>query len=530
MPKGLEFDSTARNSLKAGVDKLADAVRVTLGPRGRNVVLDKKFGSPTVTNDGVTIAKEIELEDPHENLGAQLVREVASKTQDEAGDGTTTAAILAQSIVHHGMKIVEAGANPMAVKRGIDKGVAAIVENLRRQSKPVRGVDGISQVASISANNDPEIGRLIADAMERVGKDGVITVDESKSFSTSLEYVDGMQFDRGYLSPYFVTDAETMRTVLDEPLILIHEKKIGSLNDLVPVLEKVARSGKQLLIVAEDIEGEALAALVVNKLRGSLGCCAVKAPGFGDRRKAILEDIAVLTGGTVISEDLGMKLEKATLDVLGKAKRVTVDKEKTVIVKGGGKPSEVKSRVAQIKKQVEDAKSDYDREKLEERLAKLSGGVAVINVGAATETELKERKARVEDALSATKSAVAEGVVPGGGVALIRSISVLDELKLKGDEISGLEVLRVALAEPCKTIAGNAGEEGSVIVERVASARGASGFNAETMKFEDLEKAGILDPTKVTRTALQNAASIGSLLLTTEATVAEKKEEPPEED
>lgn len=530
MPKGLEFDSSARNLLRAGVNKLAEAVKVTLGPRGRNVVLEKKFGSPTVTNDGVTIAKEIELEDQHENLGAQLLKEVATKTQDEAGDGTTTAAILAQSIVNHGMKCVTAGANPMAVKRGIDKAVGAIVKDLKKQSKAVKGRAEISQVATISANNDKLIGDLIADAMDKVGVDGVITVDESKSLFTGLDYVDGMQFDRGYLSPYFVTDAETMESVLEDPLVLIHDKKIGSLQELVPVLEKAARTGAPMLIIAEDIEGEVLATLVVNKLRGALNCCAVKAPGFGDRRKAMLEDLAVLTGGVVISEEAGMKLENATLDQCGKAKRITVDKDTTTIVKGGGKSSDIKARCAQIRKQIEDATSDYDKEKLEERLGKLSGGVAVINVGAATEIEMKEKKARVEDALSATKSAVEEGVIPGGGVALIRATSALDKVHCEGDEEHGLEVLRNAIVEPCRTIAANAGEEGAVIVEKVASGRGGFGFNAETMEFEDLTKAGVIDPTKVTRTALQNAASIGSLLLTTEATVAEKKEEPPEED
>jgi len=529
MAKELEFDASARRLLRAGVDKLADAVKVTLGPRGRNVVLDKKFGAPTVTNDGVTIAKEIELEDPHENLGAQLLKEVATKTQDEAGDGTTTAAILAQSIVHHGMLNVTAGANPMAVKRGIDKGVAAVVEHLKKQSKPVKGKDAIAQVAAVSANNDREIGELIAEAMEKVGREGVITVDESKGLDTSLEYVDGMQFDRGYLSPYFVTDAETMEAVLEDPLILVYDKKISNINEILPVLEKIVAVGRALLIISEDIEGEVLATIVVNKLRGTLKCCAVKAPGFGDRRKAILEDIAVLTGGVVISEEAGMKLENASPEQFGTAKRVTVDKESTTIVSGGGKTSEIKARVAQIKKLIEDSTSDYDREKLEERLAKLSGGVAVINVGAATETEMKERKARVEDALSATKAAVAEGVVPGGGVALLRAISALDAVKCKGDEEVGLDVLRKALAEPCRTIADNAGEEGSVVVERVAAGRGAFGFNAERMLFEDLERAGVLDPAKVARTALQNAASIGSLLLTTEATVAEKKEPPEEE-
>ncbi len=530
MPKGLEFDASARNLLRAGVDKLADAVRVTLGPRGRNVVLDRKLGSPTVTNDGVTIAKEIELEDPHENLGAQLIKEVAGKTQDEAGDGTTTAAILAQSIVHHGMRVVASGANPMAVKRGIDKAVDAVVKNLRRQSKSVSSRDEISQVATVAANNDKLIGDLIAEAMEKVGKEGVITVDEARTFDTRLDYVDGMQFDRGYLSPYFVTDAETMEAVLEDPLVLICETKIGNLNDVVPVLEKSAETGRPLMIITEDIEGEVLAALVVNKLRGTLVSCAVKAPGFGERRKAMLEDIAVLTGGTVISEDLGMRLPDADPKSFGRAGRITVDKETTVIVKGGGKTSAVKSRIAQIRKQIEDATSDYDREKLEERLAKLAGGVAVISVGAATESEMKERKARVEDALSATKSAVEEGVIPGGGVALIRASSALDGLKLKGDEAAGVEIVRRALAESCKTIADNAGEEGPVVVETVASGKGGFGFNAETMVFEDLLKAGIVDPTKVTRTALQNAASIGSLLLTTEATVAEKKEPSEEEE
>jgi len=529
MSKGLEFDSSARNLLRAGVDKLADAVGVTLGPRGRNVVLEKKFGSPTVTNDGVTIAKEIELENQHENLGAQLLKEVATKTQDEAGDGTTTAAILAQSIVHHGMKVVTAGANPMAVKRGIDKAVTAVVKDLKRQSKAVRGRDDISQVATVSANNDRQVGDLIADAMDKVGKEGVITVDESKSLYTGLEYVDGMQFDRGYLSPYFVTDAETMETVLENPLVLIYDKKINGLKEIVPVLEKAAKIGRPMLIIAEDIEGEVLATLVVNKLRGTLDCCAVKAPGFGDRRKAMLEDLAVLTGGEVISEDAGMKLENTTPQQCGKAKRVNVDKESTTIVKGGGSSSDINARTAQLKKQIEDSTSDYDREKLEERLAKLSGGVAVINVGAATETAMKEKKARVEDALAATKSAVEEGVIVGGGVALVRASAALDKVDCTDDEELGVEVLRKALVEPCKTIAANAGEEGSVVVEKVATGRGAFGFNAETLEFEDLEKAGVLDPTKVTRTALQNAASIGSLVLTTEATVAEKKEDPPEE-
>jgi chaperonin GroEL len=526
MAKGLEFDASARKLLKIGVDKLADAVRVTLGPRGRNVVLDKKFGSPTVTNDGVTIAKEIELEDPHENLGAQLLREVATKTQDAAGDGTTTAAILAQSIVHHGMRNVAAGANPMALKRGIDKGIAAVVEDLKRQSKPVKGREEIAQVATISANNDRVIGDLIAEAMEKVGKEGVITVEEAKTLETSLEYVDGMQFDRGYLSPYFVTDAETMEAALEDPLVLIHDKKVSNLQELLPVLEKVAQAGRPLLIIAEEIEGEVLATLVVNKLRGTLPCCAVKAPGFGDRRKAMLEDIAVLTGGSVISEETGMKLEKTTIAQMGTAKRVTVDKENTTVVKGGGKSVDIKARVAQIKKQIEDATSDYDKEKLEERLAKLSGGVAVINVGAATESEMKEKKARVEDALSATRSAVEEGVVVGGGVALIRAAMALDRVDCKGDEATGVEVVRKTLEEPSKTIAANAGEEGMVVVERIAEASGSFGFNADTLQFEDLEKAGVLDPTKVTRTALQNAASIGSLLLTTEAIVAEKKEPP----
>jgi chaperonin GroEL len=528
MAKGLEFDASARRLLKIGVDKVADAVRVTLGPRGRNVVLDKKFGSPTVTNDGVTIAKEIELEDPHENLGASLLREVATKTQDAAGDGTTTAAILAQSIVHHGMRNVAAGANPMALKRGIDKGVAAVVEDLRRQSKSVKGRDEIAQVAAISANNDRVIGDLVAEAMEKVGREGVITVEEAKTLDTSLEYVDGMQFDRGYLSPYFVTDAETMETVLEDPFILLHDKKVSNLQELVPVLEKVAQANRPVLIIAEDIEGEILATLVVNKLRGTLPCCAIKAPGFGDRRTSMLEDIAVLTGGSLISEELGMKLESTTVDQMGTAKRVTVDKENTTIVQGGGKSSDIKARAAQIRKQIEDATSDYDKEKLEERRAKLAGGVAVINVGAATESEMKEKKARVEDALSATKSAVEEGVVAGGGVALIRASAALDGVDCKGDESTGVEVVRKTLDEPSKTIAGNAGEEGTVVVERIASAGGPFGFNAETLQFEDLEKAGVIDPTKVTRTALQNAASIGSLLLTTEAIVAEKKE-PPEE-
>ncbi len=525
MPKIIEFESAAREKLKKGVDKLADAVKVTLGPRGRNVVLDKKFGSPTVTKDGVSVAKEIELEDPLENMGAQMVKEVASKTSDVAGDGTTTATVLAQAIFREGLKNVTAGANPMDLKRGIEKAVKATVDEIRKLSKPLPGKTEIAQVGTISANNDKEIGDLIAEAMEKVGKDGVITVEESKTTSTALEVVEGMQFDRGYLSPYFITQPDTMEAVLEEPVILIHDKKISVMKDLLPILEKVAQMGKPLLIIAEEVEGEALATLVVNKLRGTLRCCAVKSPGFGDRRKEMLADIATLTGGKVISEELGFKLENTVVSDLGRAKRVTIDKENTTIVEGAGKSAEIKGRVNQIKRQIEETTSDYDKEKLQERLAKLAGGVAVINVGAATETEMKEKKARVEDALHATRAAVEEGIIPGGGIAYLRAIVALDKLKLSGDEAIGVTILKKALEEPIRLIAENAGHEGSVVVNKVREQNGSFGFNADTEKFEDLFKAGVIDPAKVARIALENAASIASLLLTTEALICEKPEE-----
>ncbi|MBC7186728.1 MAG: chaperonin GroEL [Calditrichaeota bacterium] len=524
MPKIMSFNAEARAAIKRGVDKLADAVRVTLGPKGRNVVIDKKFGAPTSTKDGVTVAKEIELEDPFENMGAQLVKEVASKTSDVAGDGTTTATIFAQGIFHEGMKNVTAGANPAHLKRGIDMAVAAVVEEIKRLSKPLPGKTEIAQVGAISANNDKSIGDLIADAMEKVGKDGVITVEEAKSTETTLEVVEGMQFDRGYISPYFVTDPDNMEAVLEEPLILIHDKKISVMKDLLPVLEKVAQMGRSLLVIAEDVEGEALATLVVNKLRGTLKVAAVKAPGFGDRRKAMLEDIAILTGGRVISEEAGFKLENATIGDLGRAKRVTVDKDNTTIVEGGGDPAAIKGRIAQIKKQIETTTSDYDREKLQERLAKLAGGVAVLNVGAATEVEMKEKKARVEDALHATRAAVEEGIVPGGGVVFIRALPALDKLKVEGDEKVGVDIVRRVLEEPVRQIAENAGWEGSIVVQKVKEGEGAFGFNAETEKFEDLMKAGVIDPTKVARVALQNAASVAGLMLMTEAVIAEKPE------
>jgi chaperonin GroEL len=524
--KELLFNTDARSKLKRGVDQLAEAVKVTLGPKGRNVVIDKKFGSPTVTKDGVTVAKEVELSDPIENMGAQMVKEVATKTSDLAGDGTTTATVLAQAIFREGLKNVTAGANPMELKRGIDRAVEAVVEQLRSISVPSAGKKEIAQVGTISANNDKEIGNLIAEAMEKVGKDGVITVEEAKGLETTLETVEGMQFDRGYLSPYFVTDPEKMEAVLDDPYILIHDKKISAMKELLPLLEKTAQSGKPLLIIAEDVEGEALATLVVNKLRGTLKVCAVKAPGFGDRRKEMLRDIAVLTGGQVISEELGFKLENATLGDLGRAKRVVVDKDNTTIVDGKGKPDDIKGRIAEIRAAIEKSTSDYDREKLQERLAKLSGGVAVINVGAATETELKEKKARVEDALHATRAAVEEGIVPGGGVALIRAQSALDKLKGTEDEKVGVEIVRRALEEPIRMIAQNAGAEGSIVVARVKESKDKNfGYNAATDVYEDLVKAGVIDPTKVTRTALQNAASIAGLLLTTECVVVEKKEE-----
>jgi chaperonin GroEL len=524
--KELLFNTDARSKLKRGVDQLAEAVKVTLGPKGRNVVIDKKFGSPTVTKDGVTVAKEIELSDPIENMGAQMVKEVATKTSDLAGDGTTTATVLAQAIFREGLKNVTAGANPMELKRGIDRAVEAVVEQLRSISVPSAGKKEIAQVGTISANNDKEIGNLIAEAMEKVGKDGVITVEEAKGLETTLETVEGMQFDRGYLSPYFVTDPEKMEAVLEDPYILIHDKKISAMKELLPLLEKTAQSGKPLLIIAEDVEGEALATLVVNKLRGTLKVCAVKAPGFGDRRKEMLRDIAVLVGGQVISEELGFKLENTTLSDLGRAKRVVVDKDNTTVVDGKGKPDDIKGRIAEIRAAIEKSTSDYDREKLQERLAKLSGGVAVINVGAATETELKEKKARVEDALHATRAAVEEGIVPGGGVALVRAQSALDKVKGSEDEKIGVDIVRRALEEPIRMIAQNAGAEGSIVVARVKESKDKNfGYNAATDVYEDLVKAGVIDPTKVTRTALQNAASIAGLLLTTECVVVEKKEE-----
>ncbi|MBW1720931.1 MAG: chaperonin GroEL [Deltaproteobacteria bacterium] len=525
MAKEIKYSQKARESMLKGVDTLANAVKVTLGPKGRNVILEKTFGSPNITKDGVTVAKEIELEDKFENMGAQMVKEVASKTSDVAGDGTTTATVLAQSIYREGSKLVAAGVNPMAIKRGIDKAVEAAVEELKKLSKATKDQEEIAQVGTISANNDDTIGNIIAEAMNKVGKEGVITVEEAKSMETTLEIVEGMQFDRGYLSPYFVTDPEKMQVSLSEPYILLHEKKISNMKDLIPILEQIAKMGKPLLIIAEDVEGEALATLVVNKLRGTLQCAAVKAPGFGDRRKAMLEDIAILTGGRVISEDIGFKLENVTLNDLGTAKTVNIDKDNTTIVDGGGTRKDLEGRVKQIRAQIEETTSDYDREKLQERLAKLIGGVAVINVGAATEPEMKEKKARVEDALNATRAAVEEGIVPGGGVALVRCINVLSKLKLEGEAQSGVKLVMRALEEPLRQIANNAGEEGSVVVEKVKEGKGAFGFNAETGEYEDLMKAGIIDPTKVTRFALQNAASVSSLLLTTEAMVAEKPKE-----
>jgi chaperonin GroEL len=525
MAKQLLFQESARRKMLEGVSKLAAAVKVTLGPRGRNVVLEKKFGSPTITKDGVTVAKEVDLEDPYENMGAQLVKEVAEKTSDLAGDGTTTATVLAEAIFREGLRNVTAGANPMALKRGIDKAVEEITEYLKNKlSKPVKEKREIAQVATIAANYDPAIGELIADAMEKVGKDGVITVEEGKSAQTTLDLVEGMQFDQGHLSPYFVTDAERMEVVLDDPYILINEKKISSMKDLLPVLEKIAKAGRPIVILAEDVEGEALATLVVNKLRGTLQCCAVKAPGYGDRRKAMLEDIAVLTGGRALTEDLGVKLENVQLEDLGRAKRVKVDKENTTIIEGAGKTSAINGRIAQIKKQIEDSDSDYDKEKLQERLAKLSGGVAQINVGAATETEMKEKKARVEDALHATKAAREEGIVPGGGVALLRALSSLDKLKLSTDEQIGIEIIRRALEEPARQIAQNAGQEGSVIVQRIKEEKTNWGYNADKLAFMDMIEAGVVDPTKVVRTALQNAASIAGLLITTEAVITELPE------
>ncbi len=526
MAKMLEFSNAAREKMKRGVDQLANTVKITLGPKGRNVVIDKKFGAPTITKDGVTVAKEIELEDHFENMGAQMVKEVASKTSDVAGDGTTTATILAQAIYREGLKNVTAGANPMGLQRGIQKAVEAVVADLKKQKVDVTSRTEYAQVASISANNDKTIGDLIADAMDKVGKDGVITVEEAKSTETTLELVEGMQFDRGYISPYFVTDPEAMEAVLEEPVILIHDKKIATMKDLLPVLEKVAQLGKPLLVIAEDIEGEALATLVVNKLRGTLRVCGVKAPGFGDRRKAMLEDVAILTGGQVISEELGFKLENTVLSHLGKAKRVTVDKDNTTIVEGTGASDKIKGRINQIKKQIEDTTSDYDKEKLQERLAKLVGGVAVINVGAATEVEMKEKKGRVEDALHATRAAAEEGIVPGGGVALLRALKALEKFNGKGgdDESVGVNIVRKALEEPMRLIAENAGVEGSIVVNKVKSESGSFGYNALTDTYEDLMKAGVIDPTKVTRTALENAASIASLLLSTEAMITDKPE------
>ncbi len=520
--KEIKYDIEAREKIMKGVDTLANAVKVTLGPKGRNVLIEKSWGSPKTTKDGVTVAKEIELEDKFENMGAQMVKEVASKTSDVAGDGTTTATILAQVIYKEGSKMVAAGANPMALKRGIDKAVEAVVQELKKISKPTKEKKEIAQVGTVSANNDSTIGDIIAEAMEKVGKEGVITVEEAKGMETTLEIVEGMQFDRGYLSPYFVTDPEKMEVNLEEPYILLHEKKISNMKDLIPILEQIAKMGKPLLIIAEDVEGEALATLVVNKLRGTLKCAAVKAPGFGDRRKAMLEDIAILTGGQVISEDLGLKLENVTLNDLGTAKKVTIDKDNTTIVDGGGSRKALEGRVKQIRVQIEETTSDYDREKLQERLAKLIGGVAVINVGAATEVEMKEKKDRVEDALNATRAAVEEGIVPGGGVAYIRALKAVDKLKLEGDEQMGVDIIRRALEEPLRQIANNAGFEGSVVVQKVREGKGNFGFNAEKGEYEDMINAGIIDPTKVTRFALQNAASVAGLLMTTEALVAEK--------
>jgi chaperonin GroEL len=527
MAKQISFSEEARASILRGVTQLSNAVKATLGPKGRNAVIEKKFGAPTITKDGVTVAKEIELKDPYENMGAQLVKEVASKTSDVAGDGTTTATVLAHAIFREGVRNVTAGANAMDIKRGIDKAVEVVIDELKKNSKPCQGKKEISQIGTISANNDSTIGDLIAEAMEKVGKDGVITVEEAKSMTTSLDVVEGMQFDRGYISPYFVTDPERMECVLEDCFILIHEKKISTMKDLLPLLEQVAKMGKPLLLIAEDVEGEALATLVVNKLRGTLHTCAVKAPGFGDRRKAMLEDIAILTGGQAISEDLGLKLENVKLSDLGRAKRVTVDKDNTTIVEGAGDSHKIQGRVKQIKAQIEETTSDYDREKLQERLAKIVGGVAVIHVGAATETEMKEKKARVEDALHATKAAVEEGIVPGGGVALLRCVPSLDKIKTEGDQKIGIDIVRRALEEPIRQIAGNAGLEGSVVVERVKKEKANIGFDAVSETYVDMLEAGIIDPTKVTRTALQNAASVAGLMLTTEVMVAELPEEKP---
>jgi chaperonin GroEL len=527
--KQIVYSENSRQAILRGVNQLAEAVKVTLGPKGRNVVLEKKFGGPTITKDGVTVAKEIELKDPLENMGAQMVREVASKTSDVAGDGTTTATILAQSIFREGVKSVAAGANPMALKRGIERAVEVVVDEVAKQSKPVSGAM-IAQVGTISANGDTTIGNTIAEAMEKVGKDGVITVEESKTMVTELQTVDGMQFDRGYLSPYFITDPDRMECVVEDPYILIHEKKISNMKDLLPLLEQIARSGKPLLVIAEEVEGEALATLVVNKLRGTLAACAVKAPGFGDRRKAMLEDIAILTGGKAIMEETGIKLEGVRLDDMGRAKRVTVDKDNTTLVDGAGSEKAIEGRIKQLRAQIEETTSDYDREKLQERLAKLAGGVAVIKVGAATETEMKEKKARVEDALHATRAAVEEGIVPGGGVSLLRAAKALESLKLEGDEQIGVDIVKRACEDPLRQIAANAGSEGAIVAERVRTSSDPNyGFNAQTEQFEDLVSSGVIDPTKVTRTALQNAASIAALMLTTEALVCEipeKKEKP----
>jgi len=524
MAKQLLFSDEGRRKILSGVEQLAAAVKVTLGPKGRNVVIDKKFGSPTITKDGVSVAKEVELEDPFENMGAQMVKEVAEKTSDIAGDGTTTATVLAEAIYREGLKNVTAGSNPMALKRGIERAVEKIIEELKKLSTPIKDKKEIAQVASIAANGDHVIGDLIADAMEKVGKDGVITVEEAKSTATTLDVVEGMQFDQGYLSPYFVTDAERMEVILDDPYILIHEKKISSLKDLLPLLEKIARTGKPLLILAEEVEGEALATLVVNKIRGTFTACAVKAPGYGDRRKAMLDDIAVLTNGKAITEELGIKLETVDIDDLGRAKRVKIDKENTTIVEGAGKTAAINARCAQIKKQIEDSTSDYDKEKLQERLAKLHGGVAVINVGAATETEMKEKKARVEDALHATRAAAQEGIVPGGGVALLRAIPVLEKMKLEGDEKIGVDIVKRAIEEPLRMIAQNAGLEGSVVVQRIKSEKTSIGYDVSQDAYVDMIDAGVIDPTKVTRSALQNAASIAALLLTTEAIITDLPE------
>ncbi|OQB16363.1 MAG: 60 kDa chaperonin [Candidatus Omnitrophica bacterium ADurb.Bin205] len=524
MAKQLSFGEEARQKILKGVEKLSDAVVVTLGPKGRNVVLDKKFGSPTITKDGVTVAKEIELEDAYENMGAQMVKEVAEKTSDTAGDGTTTATLLTRSIYKEGMKNVTAGANPMGLKRGIDKAVEVVIDELKRMAKPIKDKKETTQIATISANGDETIGNLLADAMDKVGKDGVVTVEEAKSMATTLDVVEGMQFDQGYLSPYFVTDAERMECVLEEPYILIYEKKISAVKDIIPLLEKTAQQGKPLLIISEEVEGEALATLVVNKIRGTLNVCAVKAPGYGDRRKAMLEDIAILTGGRAIAEDLGIKLENIQMSDLGKAKRIKVDKENTTIIEGAGKTSDIKGRIEQIKKEIDKTDSDYDREKLQERLAKLSGGVAVVNVGAATETEMKEKKARVEDALHATRAAVEEGIVPGGGVALLRTVPRVEALKLEGDEKIGVDIVRRSLEEPIRQIAQNAGVEGVVVAQKVKDEKGSFGYNAETGEYTDLIKSGVIDPVKVVRLAIQNASSIAGLMLTTEAVVCELPE------